>query len=144
MLAPLITNLPGFPIERPILTPIRALFPELAFPEVSSPTSPRAMYHNYYLNENSVDGPLLQRPRRRFHEIERIYTCRHEGCTKAYGALNHLNTHIFLKGHGFKRTPREFAALRRAMRERELRNRFRYVDPRPALHSIPSIYSCSQ
>ncbi|KAG5513969.1 hypothetical protein PMAC_000591 [Pneumocystis sp. 'macacae'] len=46
-----------------------------------------------------------KRPRRRYDEIERIYQCGWNGCEKAYGTLNHLNAHVFMQGHGEKRTP---------------------------------------
>ncbi|KAI0244285.1 hypothetical protein L0F63_005630 [Massospora cicadina] len=132
MLAPIIDRLQTGYIERPFLTPIRELFPEINFPSTSAisstpPTSTciqNLVCLNNYFNTCSLDGPVSPRPRRRFHEIERIYTCRFSGCNKAYGALNHLNTHISLKGHGSKRSPREFAALRKALRERELSRRF--------------------
>ncbi|KXN71120.1 hypothetical protein CONCODRAFT_27502, partial [Conidiobolus coronatus NRRL 28638] len=60
---------------------------------------------------------IMKRPRRRSHEIARRYPCIHPGCGKAYGALNHLNAHIVSKGHGPKRTPQEFQALRNALKE---------------------------
>ena len=49
-------------------------------------------------------GPK-KRPRRRFDEIERLYTCGWNGCEKAYGTLNHLNAHVAMQKHGIKRLP---------------------------------------
>lgn len=46
-----------------------------------------------------------KRPRRRYDEIERLYTCDYPGCTKAYGTLNHLNSHKTMQKHGPKSTP---------------------------------------
>lgn len=46
-----------------------------------------------------------KRPRRRFDEIERLYTCGFDGCEKAYGTLNHLNAHVTMQKHGEKRLP---------------------------------------
>lgn len=46
-----------------------------------------------------------KRPRRRFDEIERLYTCDYPGCLKAYGTLNHLNSHKTMQKHGPKSTP---------------------------------------
>lgn len=46
-----------------------------------------------------------KRRRRRPEEIERIYQCGWEGCTKGYGTLNHLNAHVTMQGHGVKRLP---------------------------------------
>lgn len=48
---------------------------------------------------------VKKRPRRRFDEIERLYRCKFEGCTKAYGTLNHLNAHVTMQKHGEKRSP---------------------------------------
>ena len=53
---------------------------------------------------NGGSGPK-KRPRRRFDEIERLYTCGWNGCEKAYGTLNHLNAHVAMQKHGIKRLP---------------------------------------
>lgn len=34
-----------------------------------------------------------------------MYKCGWNGCEKAYGTLNHLNTHVAKQSHGQKRTP---------------------------------------
>lgn len=34
-----------------------------------------------------------------------LYHCSWSGCTKSYGALNHLNAHITMQRHGSKLTP---------------------------------------
>lgn len=57
----------------------------------------------------ATGGQAQKRPRRRFDEIERLYDCDYPGCTKAYGTLNHLNSHKTMQKHGPKSTPaREF------------------------------------
>ena len=48
---------------------------------------------------------VKKRPRRRYDEIERLYRCSWQNCTKAYGTLNHLNAHITMQKHGSKRSP---------------------------------------
>lgn len=48
---------------------------------------------------------VRKRPRRRYDEIERLYSCSHPGCNKAYGTLNHLNAHVNMQKHGPKRHP---------------------------------------
>jgi hypothetical protein len=48
----------------------------------------------------------VKRPRRRAEEVDRSYTCNYPGCDKAYGALNHLNTHVRNASHGPKREPK--------------------------------------
>ncbi|EMR10761.1 hypothetical protein PNEG_00910 [Pneumocystis murina B123] len=60
-----------------------------------------------------------KRPRRRYDEIERIYQCGWNGCEKAYGTLNHLNAHVFMQGHGEKRTPDEFKEIRAVWRAKK-------------------------
>lgn len=69
----------------------------------SLPTSAAAFY--------SASRPLgladqpKKRARRRYDEIERMYACNYQGCSKAYGTLNHLNAHISMQKHGPKRLP---------------------------------------
>ncbi|KAG0138894.1 hypothetical protein CROQUDRAFT_70395 [Cronartium quercuum f. sp. fusiforme G11] len=64
-------------------------------------------------------APPRKRPRRRFEEIERLYRCNFEGCTKAYGTLNHLNAHVQMQKHGSKRLPEEFKEIRKEWRMRK-------------------------
>lgn len=52
------------------------------------------------------DPHYVKRPRRRAEEVERLYTCKWPGCDRAYGALNHLNTHVRNAEHGPKREPK--------------------------------------
>ena len=76
-----------------------------------------------YGEEDDDDQASVQRKRRhrrRYDEIERLYKCSYEGCTKAYGTLNHLNHHVVLQKHGPKRQPHEFRDLRRWIRERKI------------------------
>lgn len=40
-----------------------------------------------------------KRPRRKYHEVERLYKCNYQNCTKAYGTLNHLNAHVSMQKH---------------------------------------------
>ncbi|BGP01001.1 hypothetical protein NBRC10513v2_004992 [Rhodotorula toruloides] len=64
-------------------------------------------------------GQVTKRPRRRYDEIERMYNCDYPGCTKAYGTLNHLNSHKTMQKHGPKSTPAQFKEIRKAWRERK-------------------------
>ncbi|GAA6028540.1 hypothetical protein JCM8097_007271 [Rhodosporidiobolus ruineniae] len=64
-------------------------------------------------------GQATKRPRRRYDEIERLYNCDYPGCTKAYGTLNHLNSHKTMQKHGPKSTPAQFKEMRKAWRERK-------------------------
>ena len=48
---------------------------------------------------------VKKRPRRRYDEIERLYHCSWQDCTKGYGTLNHLNAHVLMQKHGPKRAP---------------------------------------
>lgn len=45
-----------------------------------------------------------KRPRKRHDEIHRPFRCGWDGCEKAYGRLNHLNTHVAIHRHGPRRT----------------------------------------
>ncbi|KAI9493402.1 hypothetical protein BDB00DRAFT_763603 [Zychaea mexicana] len=60
-----------------------------------------------------------KRPRRKYHEIERLYHCNFSNCTKAYGTLNHLNAHVSMQQHGPKRHPSEFKDLRKMWRKQK-------------------------
>ncbi|KAI8142388.1 hypothetical protein BJV82DRAFT_516651 [Fennellomyces sp. T-0311] len=60
-----------------------------------------------------------KRPRRKYHEVERLYHCNYPGCTKAYGTLNHLNAHVSMQSHGPKRLPSEFKELRKQWRKQK-------------------------
>lgn len=40
-----------------------------------------------------------KRPRRKYHEVERLYKCNFQNCTKSYGTLNHLNAHVSMQKH---------------------------------------------
>ncbi|KAJ9063296.1 hypothetical protein DSO57_1001734 [Entomophthora muscae] len=51
---------------------------------------------------------IQKRPRRKYHEVRRIYACEHPGCEKAYGALNHLNSHILSQNHGRRKRACDF------------------------------------
>lgn len=56
-------------------------------------------------------GQKNRRFRRRYHQIYRKYKCHHPNCTKSYGSLNHLNTHIVTKNHGHRLSKAEFRSL---------------------------------
>ncbi|KAJ1042186.1 hypothetical protein NDA10_000141 [Ustilago hordei] len=51
------------------------------------------------LHGNS-EGFRRIRRRRKSEEVERKYRCDYDGCDKAYGTLNHLNTHRATNDHG--------------------------------------------
>ncbi|BGP41420.1 hypothetical protein JCM10449v2_005400 [Rhodotorula kratochvilovae] len=83
-------------------------------------------------------GQSTKRPRRRYDEIERMYNCDYPGCTKAYGTLNHLNSHKMMQKHGPKSTPAQFKEMRKAWRERKKAEaaaaaRARAAQPQPPL-----------
>lgn len=66
-------------------------------------------HYNKSTEFNYLSKPMSssasKRPRRRFDEIERLYTCDYPLCLKAYGTLNHLNSHKTMQKHGPKSTP---------------------------------------
>ncbi|GEQ68985.1 hypothetical protein JCM33374_g2655 [Metschnikowia sp. JCM 33374] len=55
-----------------------------------------------------VPGQKSRRFRRRYYQIHRKYNCTYPGCTKSYGSLNHLNTHIVTKKHGMRKSKADF------------------------------------
>lgn len=52
-----------------------------------------------------------RRFRRRHYQICRKFSCTFPGCTKSYGSLNHLNTHIVTKKHGSRKSKSDFRNL---------------------------------
>lgn len=92
-------------------------------PAVGRPAGGRSVVH---MNGPHPAKHKQKRPRRAHALIQRDYPCDWivdgEQCTKAYGTLNHLNSHRKLKGHGQKKTSddfREVTELRKA-RKKEL------------------------
>ncbi|EGG05349.1 uncharacterized protein MELLADRAFT_107591 [Melampsora larici-populina 98AG31] len=81
---------------------------------MGSVDAPNRMY-----NFNMLPVAPRKRARRRYDEIERLYSCSYPGCTKAYGTLNHLNAHITMQKHGPKRLPQEFKEIRKEWRARK-------------------------
>ncbi|GMG30292.1 unnamed protein product [Ambrosiozyma monospora] len=59
-----------------------------------------------------------KRKRKKSHEVERLYHCNFKDCKKAYGTLNHLNSHVVLQNHGPKRLPSEFKELREMLKKK--------------------------
>ncbi|KAI9283195.1 hypothetical protein BY458DRAFT_583069 [Sporodiniella umbellata] len=66
-----------------------------------------------------------KRPRRKYHEVERLYKCHFQNCNKSYGTLNHLNAHVSMQKHGPKRQPSEFKELRKIWRKQKRENKIR-------------------
>lgn len=92
-------------------------------PSFSVPQQPSRYQHCGYQAEVSDDSKFQQDPpwgqdarenrvarrfRRRYNQIERRYACSYPGCTKSYGLLNHLNTHIVTKKHGSRKAKADF------------------------------------
>jgi len=90
--------------------------PSSSRPSTSTTTSTSQSYHLSTPIHPSSNFPFIparttpeaseaepRRKRRKYEEIERRYHCGWNGCTKAYGTLNHLNDHVSLQGHGAKR-----------------------------------------
>ncbi|OBA17415.1 uncharacterized protein OGAPODRAFT_6914 [Ogataea polymorpha] len=69
-------------------------------------------------DRGSPPSEANKRKRRKAHEVVRLYKCNHESCQKAYGTLNHLNSHIVLQKHGQKRSPSEFKELREELKRK--------------------------
>ncbi|KEF50935.1 uncharacterized protein A1O9_13015 [Exophiala aquamarina CBS 119918] len=86
-----------------------------AAPQTSAASRPGQVY-SFVL---ATDAERHKRKRRRQVEIQRIYKCGWNGCTKAYGTLNHLNTHVAAKTHGTKRTSQESKEIRNEWKARK-------------------------
>ncbi|OBZ91867.1 hypothetical protein A0J61_00096 [Choanephora cucurbitarum] len=92
----------------------------------SPPTSVDSMIHSNQKVFSFISLPGMnqkKRPRRKFHEVERLYQCNYPQCTKAYGTLNHLNAHVSMQRHGPKRQPSEFKELRKLWRKQKKDNK---------------------
>ncbi|VDC06052.1 unnamed protein product [Peniophora sp. CBMAI 1063] len=107
----------------PVDSPTSPTFAYAAHPNLVLP-SPADVAHDPHDDANktysfvSLPGNAVKkRPRRRYDEIERLYSCNWPDCTKAYGTLNHLNAHINMQRHGPKRTPAEFKDMRKQWRK---------------------------
>lgn len=87
-----------------------------ALPEGAQPPSATNPGQRTYAFVSLAGSTIRKRPRRRYDEIERLYSCSYEDCTKAYGTLNHLNAHVTMQKHGPKRNPSEFKELRKLWR----------------------------
>lgn len=78
-------------------------------PYHSSITSSYA-YSQHDFNPKDVFKHRTRRFRRRYNQVVRKYACSFKGCTKSYGSLNHLNTHIVTKGHGQRKSKADFTS----------------------------------
>ncbi|QRV89087.1 RCC1 domain protein [Ceratobasidium sp. AG-Ba] len=87
--------------------------------EGPNPPSSQNPGHRTYAFVSLQGSTIRKRPRRRYDEIERLYSCSFEDCTKAYGTLNHLNAHVTMQKHGAKRNPSEFKELRKMWRSQK-------------------------
>ncbi|KAG9103247.1 actin-like protein arp8 [Ceratobasidium sp. 370] len=103
-------------------SPDLALQPSgMVAPLSEGPTAPSAQNpgQRTYAFVSLAGSTIRKRPRRRYDEIERLYSCSFEDCTKAYGTLNHLNAHVTMQKHGPKRNPSEFKELRKLWRSQK-------------------------
>ncbi|KAG9002161.1 hypothetical protein FRB93_011787 [Tulasnella sp. JGI-2019a] len=90
--------------------------PHLQYP-ISPPGGKADLEGKTYSFVSLPGNTIKKRPRRRYEEIERLYKCNFEGCSKSYGTLNHLNAHVHMQRHGAKRTPGEFKEMRKVWRK---------------------------
>ncbi|KAM0786623.1 hypothetical protein ACM66B_002075 [Microbotryomycetes sp. NB124-2] len=104
---------PPPPLQPPL--PLRSPYTAIGKP-VESNAGPAAKTYNFVASAGQQ-----KRPRRRYDEIERLYACNYPGCTKAYGTLNHLNSHKTMQKHGPRSTPAEFKEMRKKWRENKKR-----------------------
>lgn len=67
-------------------------------------------YSQHAFNSKDDFKHRTRRFRRRYNQVVRKYSCSFAGCTKSYGSLNHLNTHIVTKGHGQRKSKADFTS----------------------------------
>lgn len=106
-----------------------------SFVPVPVPQYPMAQVPNYAYQYGSqvvvsASGPMQpqnkhRRFRRRYYQIHRKYNCTFTGCTKGYGLLNHLNTHIVTKKHGVRKLKADFKHEKEAEHRDEIRDETR-------------------
>jgi hypothetical protein len=75
-----------------------------ASPDPKSSPSERASSDRSASPRDAQSWNSSNRRRKRAEEIHRPYVCGWDGCNKAYGRLNHLNTHIAIHRHGQRKT----------------------------------------
>lgn len=78
------------------------------YPMVSVDQGVSYAYRGYNGNSDGQMQSKHRRFRRRYYQIFRKYNCLFPGCTKSYGSLNHLNTHIVTKKHGLRKSKQDF------------------------------------
>ncbi|KAJ9067330.1 hypothetical protein DSO57_1000243 [Entomophthora muscae] len=104
-LPPLKSNACAKPISLP---PLSLLMKSINLSSNIPKVKPAPVKPPKHFSINIINHSFQKRPRRRYSEVTRIYPCIHPGCTKAYGALNHLNAHIQALGHGSRRCTKDF------------------------------------
>lgn len=80
------------------------------------PVAPMEPVEYAYAHSGVSQAPVQKsrRFRRRYYQIYRKYSCLFPGCTKSYGLLNHLNTHIVTKKHGLRKSKADFKHVDRS------------------------------
>lgn len=78
----------------------------------NSPYNVQVPYYPIQTSPEYVDNRRGRRFRRRYNQILRKYMCSFPGCSKSYGSLNHLNTHIVSKSMA-KESQRRISSLRK-------------------------------
>lgn len=90
---------------------------EAKIPNSTNSTSSPSSVNSLNYHQSSPPNSTNKRKRKKASEIERHYSCSYPSCSKAYGTLNHLNTHVSIQKHGRKRLPEEFKRLRSNLRK---------------------------
>ncbi|KAF8603890.1 hypothetical protein BDV93DRAFT_441819, partial [Ceratobasidium sp. AG-I] len=111
------SNSTGIPASPDLALPSGLVAASL--PEGATAPSAQNPGQRTYAFVSLAGSTIRKRPRRRYDEIERLYSCSYEDCTKAYGTLNHLNAHVTMQKHGLKRNPSEFKELRKLWRSQK-------------------------
>lgn len=100
----------GYMVPAPVV-PMLAPVPYPVYPvtQHSHPQHPHPQHPQHPPTQHANPPPQKHRRfRRRYYQIVRKYKCTYPGCTKRYGLLNHLNTHIVTKKHGLRKSKADF------------------------------------
>ncbi|PSK37559.1 hypothetical protein C7M61_003263 [Candidozyma pseudohaemuli] len=105
----------GYMVPAPVV-PMLAPVPYPVYPVMNNQSTQHSQHHQHPHTNPPTQHPHTNPPppqkhrrfRRRYYQIVRKYKCTYPGCTKRYGLLNHLNTHIVTKKHGLRKSKADF------------------------------------
>ncbi|CAK9439007.1 uncharacterized protein LODBEIA_P32310 [Lodderomyces beijingensis] len=113
----------------------------------TSTVPPSELDHGVGVGVGVGDAKRGRRFRRRYNQIVRKYPCSYPGCSKSYGSLNHLNTHIVTKKHGHRKSKADFQAAGgnpNTSMSKDEKGEISYTNKSPSLHQQQQTYQQHQ